>query len=360
MAMLIACWSLGTGCSLSRMWGATTTTATPVAFQTKPSLDAVLEAVNRNSAQVQTLQTDGARLSMRMTPAVNVELVIERPKRIRFKAGTHLTGAVVDLGSNDDLFWFWSSLDRNPALYFARHDEFARSTAAQTMPVEPQWLIDAMGLVDFDPMAKHEGPYDHGRDTIEIRSYYPTATGQVTKITHIHNRFAWVLGQQIYDTRGQLVATTKASNHQYFPLQQVALPRKVEFELAMAQLQFEVDTTDYRINQPLGNPELVFDLPTDDFPDTPVVNLLDPQGLRGNGPAPRADLSGPPQEDWRGPLGKGGGERNPRLPSTDQRIEPNEVDQFRPLPTTDLDRRWTPAPGTARLPQRGLEQKSWR
>jgi hypothetical protein len=342
------------------MWGPATTTPTPVAFQSKPSLDAVLQAVNRNSAQVQTLQTDGARLSMRMSPAVNAELVIERPKRIRFKAGTQLTGAVVDLGSNDELFWFWSPLDRNPALYFARHDEFARSTAAQTMPVEPQWLIDAMGLVDFDPMAKHEGPYDHGRDTIEIRSYYPTATGQVTKITHIHNRFAWVLGQQIYDANGKLVATTKASNHQYFALQQVALPRKVEFELAMAQLHFEVDTTDYRINQPLSNPELVFALPTSDIPNTPVVDLLDPQGLRGGARGSRSDVGAAPSEDWRGSLGKRNDDRSSRLPSTDQRLEPNDVDQFRPLPSTDLDRQWAPAPGTARLPQRGLEQKPWR
>ena len=70
---------------------------------------------------------------------------------------TGLTGPELDLGSNDEVFWFWVRREQPPALYYCRHDQFAASPARQTLPIQPEWLIEAMGIAPFDPGAADRG-----------------------------------------------------------------------------------------------------------------------------------------------------------------------------------------------------------
>ena len=71
-----------------------------------------------------------------------------------------LSGAEVDLGSNDQLFWYWVRRDQPPAVYFCRHEQFAASRARQAIPIDPYWLIEALGVVGFRPgTAARKGPF---------------------------------------------------------------------------------------------------------------------------------------------------------------------------------------------------------
>jgi hypothetical protein len=290
-ALMVALLASSSGCAWLR--GRPKLEPTPIVFSEVPSLDQLATAVNANTDRVQTLQTRDAKLLLKGLPAVTVDMAYEQPRRFRLRAGTGFTGQELDLGNNDELFWFWTRQSPQPALFYARHDQFARSPNRSLIPVEPSWVIDAMGLPRFDPSHQHDGPAVKGNGILEIRTRIPTVDGDVTKLTQVHAQYAWVTQQLMYDSRGRLIAAAQASDHEYYPYAQVALPRKVTIELPPAQLAFQVETAGYSLNVPLGDPAALFALPDGQFPNTPLVDLADPR-LNPQATAPNPNPAIPP------------------------------------------------------------------
>lgn len=223
----------------------------PRALPESAPLADVLQAVNVNTARVQTLYAPDAKIQSGKFPALRSNLAIERPRRFRLQAGL-LSGTELDVGSNDELFWFWAKRGQPPALYFCRHDEFAASPARQVMPLEPQWLVEAVGLVSFPPEGQHEGPQPVGNGRLEIRSRIPTPYGEVLKITRVGERTGWVLEQHVYDATGARMASALASRHLHDAATGVTLPRHIEIEWPAQDLTLTVDLNEVQINPPLA------------------------------------------------------------------------------------------------------------
>jgi hypothetical protein len=288
------CWLL-LGISLLASTGATcmpwsrrtVSAPAPIAFSTTPTLSEVIGTINRNSAPVRQLQAEGVRISTSYAPSLKATLNLEIPRRLRIQ-GDFLTSRELDLGSNDELFWVWAKHGMGATL-FARHDEFRHSPARELFPVEPSWLIEAIGVVSFDPQAQHSGPYAHGPGELEIHSQTVTPNGEpVTKVTVVHAIYGWVTEQTIRDGQGRMLASAKASKHRHYPEIGTTLPDVVDISIAPGQptaMAFRVDVGGYRINQLGEPPDELFTMPT--LEDYPYVNLADPrvlERLRGTGP----------------------------------------------------------------------------
>lgn len=223
------------------------------------SLDQVIAAVNQNSARVISYQTNDASITVPGIPGIPLlrgNIAAQRPGRLRIQASTALTGPEVDLGSNDELFWFWTKRNEPPALYFARHDQFVGSAAQQVMPIEPQWLLDAIGLSQFSPNDQHQGPVPRGDGTLEIQTIMQTRTGTMTKSTVVDARRAWVLEQHIYDSAGTLLASSRARSHRYHPAMGVSLPQEIDISLPAAQMSLSINVGTVLLNQVADNPAL--------------------------------------------------------------------------------------------------------
>jgi hypothetical protein len=143
-----------------------------------------------------------------------------------------------------------------PALYFSRHDQFVGSAAQQLMPIEPQWLLDAIGMMQFSPNDRHEGPVPHSNGTVEIRTIMQTRSGTMTKSTVIDAQRAWVLEQHVYDTSGTLLASAMARSHRFYPGHGVSLPQEVEIRMPAAQMSLSIDVGTVALNQIANNPAL--------------------------------------------------------------------------------------------------------
>ena len=130
----------------------------PRVLPPSPTLEQVIAVVNRNSSQIHSFSTNRASISGPGFPSLGASVAFERPRRFRLRAGTGLTGPEIDVGSNDELFWFWLRRDQPPAVYYCRHDQFAACQARQTLPFDPAWLIEALGMAEFDPALPHQRP----------------------------------------------------------------------------------------------------------------------------------------------------------------------------------------------------------
>lgn len=235
----------------------------PVVFEHTPTLDQVITTVNNNTAPIRHLSAEGVRISAPGLPSIRASVELAPPRKLRLK-GDFLASPELDIGSNDEMFWIWSKHATEAVLY-ARHDEYSSGAAMHILPIEPTWLIDALGLVTFDPSAQHAGPYAHGPGEMEIHSQYVSPTGDaLTKVTVMHAVYGWVTEQTIRDSRGRLLAQARASNHRYYPEIGVTLPDTVDVQIAPGQpteIAFRVNIGGYTINQPPADVESQWAMP---------------------------------------------------------------------------------------------------
>jgi hypothetical protein len=230
------------------------------------SREQIIAAVNQNSARIQSLNVTGASITIPDTmglPILSGNIAAERPGRFRLTAGTAISGQEIDLGSNDQLFWLWVKRNQPPAVYICRHDQFAGSNIRQVMPVEPSWFLAALGMVDLDPASVFEGPLPRGDGTVELRSWLPSASGRLNRVTVIDARRGWVVEQHVYDQAGTtLLASAIAESHRYYEPQQISLPQRVSIQLPPTGLKFKIDLGNVQINQLAGDRQQLWTLPT--------------------------------------------------------------------------------------------------
>lgn len=283
------------------------TSPAPRVLPPSPTLEQVIEVVNRNTSRIQSFSTDYATITSPGTPTLRASVAMERPRRFRLRAQTALTGPEVDLGSNDELFWFWIRRNEPRAVYFCRHEQFADSRLRRTIPISPDQLIEALGLVEFDPALPHQGPIVRPDGRLEIRTIRETAEGPTTKVTVVDAASGWVVEQRVYDPRGQLVACATAGQHRRDPLTGLVMPKTVRIRCPAAQFEMRID---------LGNVR---------------INTLDGTGLDGTG------LDGTGAERWRMPSYEG----YPMVDLSDS------GSQFTPASTGDLQPPQSPPPHQA-------------
>jgi hypothetical protein len=246
----------------------------PVAFKAPPTLADVILAVNANTDRVQRLHTDSASISVANMPGLRTTLSLERPNRLRLRAKS-IGGAELDLGSNDQMFWFWTKRLSEPVIYFASHQEYASSPARGLLPVDPHWLVEAIGLVRLDPGGFHEEPFTRSDGHVEVRSQLASPNGPRTRVLVIDERYGWILEQHLFDSAGQLLATARTSGHRYDQAAQASLPHRIEVEMPAAGLSLRIDVTEFVVNQLYGDPLELWTMPP--FEGYTPVNIAAPR-----------------------------------------------------------------------------------
>lgn len=238
------------------------------------TLEQVIQVVNNNSSRINSFSTVQATLTSPGTPTLRASTMFERPNRFRLRGDMGLSGTEVDVGSNDELFWFWIRRSQPPALYFCRHEQFYSSAAQQVIPFEPAWMIEALGVAGFDPELPHQGPFQRPDGRLEVRTIRETPAGPTTKITVVDPVSGFVVQQHIYDAQGNRVASATARNHRHDPLTALAMPRTVDIDMPAAQFSMRIDLGNVQINQPFGNPQELWAMPS--YDGWPAVDLANP------------------------------------------------------------------------------------
>jgi hypothetical protein len=267
----------------------------PRALTQNPTLGDVIQVVNDNSNKIRSLFTTDATLTVPDAPSLKMSLAVERPKRLRMRAETALTGPELDIGSNDERFWFWIRRAPPPTVYYCRHEQFAASAAKQFVPVEPQWLLDAICTASFDPSLQHSPPQRNANGRLEIRTTVPTASGTMSKTTVVDEARGWVLEQHLYDERGQLIASALTNRHWRDPASGAVVPQEIEIRSAANQFSLKIDVRQWVVNSIPVDPTQLFTMPT--VPGWNVVDLGDPNlrfGPSAAVPSPQVGSTSPP------------------------------------------------------------------
>jgi len=257
----------------------------PTVWTETPSLAELATVINR-SGNIQQLSTNSATvdvLTMPAVPKLNATLNLERERRFRLRANLPvMLGAGLDLGSNDELFWFEVPEGVSKTLYYARHDQYQQQLSRAILPVDPTWVIDALGLARIDPGAVVAGPVKRADGKLEIRTAMTMPSGIYQRVYYIDPTAGHVTDQYVFGPSGVEIARAHTANHVYYDQARCALPHQVELHLTPAlgpPLAMRIEIGSYAINQLLSGDPQLFTMPTS------AANAVDLTTLTRNGPA---------------------------------------------------------------------------
>jgi hypothetical protein len=140
-------------------------------------------------------------------------------------------------------------------------------------PFEPQWLIEALGVVEFDTALPHQLSF-LPNDRLRIDTVCNTPEGPTTKITVLDGSQGWVLEQYLYDARRQLVVSAVAGGHRRDPATGLVLPTMVRINCPAARMEMRIDLGNVEINNLPANSQAMWTMPN--MEGVPVVNMADP------------------------------------------------------------------------------------
>ena len=264
------------GCQIFSRFNRNKVTA-PVVYSQLPTKQVLIANLNEQAKKVNQLKTN-VRVSMPGLPVLKGTLVLERPRRLRLKAGLlgiHEMG--VDLGSNDDYFWIWTKASlpgESPALMYASHRAFQNSPLRNSIPLDPTWILDALGFTEFKSTDHHEGPFVRPDGRWEVHTYQQTAAGQMIRVSVVDPEYGWINQQAIYDADNRRVAYVNSVKYRYYEDVDTSLPERVEIHVfpdGEQPLELVVDADPYAVNAIYGDPAKLWKMP--DPQDIPRIDL---------------------------------------------------------------------------------------
>ena len=116
-------------------------------------VEVVVQRVNANIEHLQAWRSSDLHITGRSLPVhLTGNIAVEGPRNFRLTAGALGMTEEADFGSNPDWFWFWIRRSQAPFVFRARHDDMQHSEMLrQAIPFQPDWLIEALGVVRIDP-----------------------------------------------------------------------------------------------------------------------------------------------------------------------------------------------------------------
>ncbi len=275
----------------------------PQVFTGVPTTEQLAEVMNRTDAitQLSSNSVSVEMLSMSNVPRLTATMAVDRPKRFRMRASIPiLLGSGIDLGSNDEHFWFEVPESMSQTLYFARHDQYQRQPVRSILPVDPSWFVEALGLVHLDPAEVVEGPIQRTDGRLEVRSMMQYPDGLYSRVCIIEPTAGYVTDQILYGPNGKMIAGASGTNHRYYAEQQCALPHVVQIRLipdAGPPLELKLDVGNYAINQIVSGDTQLFVMPTTASQKIDVTTLgipNSPQAYPGSPPYSAETIVTPP------------------------------------------------------------------
>jgi len=110
-------------------------------------------------------------------------MVAQKPKNFRMQSGFALGGDQLDIGSNAQEFWMYVKQPK-PTFLFCTHADFPKVQDDLPVPFEPDWVLQALGMSNYDPNRKYEVEISEPKRAYYLRYEDTTPAGQkVVKVT---------------------------------------------------------------------------------------------------------------------------------------------------------------------------------
>lgn len=236
----------------------------------------LVQHLNQNIQQLYSWRSTDIRISAREKGGIPVRLsaflAVQTPRNLRLKVDS-VVGTEVDLGSNSDRFWFWSKRNEPSYVLTASHEQTAIAQQRMQLPFEPDWLMEALGVIPIDE-SKLTMEHDVKRRRAKLIADIATAHGQrVRKVTIVDTRHGWIVEKTVHDQANRLIARAQFSKHsriQHGENNSVFMPREIKMQWPGAGLTLTMHFDSFQIN-PEDMPDKTWKMQK--YPNSPELDI---------------------------------------------------------------------------------------
>jgi hypothetical protein len=163
-------------------------------------------------------------------------------------------------------------------MWYCRHDLYPVSPVRSAIPIDPDWLIEALGMVEFKPTDQHFGPKRMSDGNWEIVSHCQTPSGQFIKRTLIDSKIGWVKRQELYTPQNELVALAEVSESKFDPSTGIYYVKCVSVQCQGMEGQMTIDVGSPTFNTSAAFASTMFTMPP--FDGYRAVDLCAPEFMQ--------------------------------------------------------------------------------
>ncbi len=247
MAVLI----LLAGCDgFGAKWGLVRSNQSGIPTET-PTRAQVVDYLNRNSRQITVVQSTEVDLDCKYhLQSVGLRGRLDCQKPANFRLTANIVGkSAVDIGSNEQEFWFWISKAEPPHLYHCSYADYGRGVKLP-FPFQPQWIMEALGMGEYGPESKYQ--LEVKTTTLELVENTKTPQGESVRKVIVFNRgnsVVQVPRYEIQDANRKVICSAQISQTQQFGAVQV--PKRILLSWPAEHMEMQLVLRDTMINPPI-------------------------------------------------------------------------------------------------------------
>ena len=197
-------------------------------------------------------------------------LAVESPRKMRLMVNS-LAGNEFDMGSNPDRFWFWMRRGEPRRVLTASHEQMAVAQQRLQIPFEPDWVIEALGVIPIDPEKTTLQKPGLNSRIVHLVSQRVSPQGHLLrKVIVVDTCQGVVVEHVLYDANGGLIAKASFGDHRADAASGVVLPRRIKLHWPQTGMALTMDLRNIEVN-PRAMPDQTWQLPH--YPNYPLLDI---------------------------------------------------------------------------------------
>jgi hypothetical protein len=153
-----------------------------------PSAESLVEYLNENARRIKSLKCTDIDLTFTQkfsSYGARAMLMAEKPRNFVMNV-TALGSPILNVGSNDNEFWFWSSKAPDPYQFYCSYKDFEDGKVTRfPFPFQPDWIVEALGMGPYGPASKYT--LEHDATTVKLVEKTRTPQGQAVRKVIVFN-----------------------------------------------------------------------------------------------------------------------------------------------------------------------------
>jgi hypothetical protein len=216
-------------------------------------VEEVVRRVNANIERLQAWRSNDVRISGQSLPVhLGGHIAVEAPRNFRLTAGILGMDEEADFGSNSDWFWFWvkrGNANGQPSyVYQAKHEDVQNSQMLSQIPFQPDWLMEALGVVPIDPQHVTLRAEPHSQSVNLISERLSPSGQSIKQVIRVDLRRGIVLSHSLYDINGNLIACARLDKHYPDKATGIPMPHLIALEWPQADLKINLEIGQIDVN----------------------------------------------------------------------------------------------------------------
>ena len=258
----------------------------PKVIGENPTFSEFIAVVNKNSAKIQSAHFSSANVGIaKQAGQASCTISYQEPNKFRLiGVSSFMGGRFLDCGSNGTTFWFWEKQENEKIVYVCDLDKFKGSEMADSLPLDPTWFPEALGIVTIKEEDLLEEPREQQDGTLRTKVKRVRPDGVYTEYIYFKPETAAIVRQDVQDPTGRTVVTVKCKSHQYIEELDVVMPQSLLINCAATNVELDINLNEPILNDP--SKLLAFEIP-------PTTNVKSTCRISRPNAAPASNVSPP-------------------------------------------------------------------